>query len=271
MSAPARLGYEIVSSGKPGVKKTVVFLPCAFDVRALLQSLDLQVDVLCGHSFGGKIALEVVKQGLEEKSRTGRSQGAIFTELPRQTWVFDSLPTPVDRHKAIGENSVWDVIVKLGQVPLPQRSKEKLVSFLITEKQIPPAIAHWLMTSLKNVPADSTHPASEIEGRPGSRGGYVWAFDLDVIRALFEAYTCACYYDVMSSPGLSLHDARIDFIRAGKNEAWTPDVLARFGALQAGGQGQVKLHCLEQAGHWIHVDDLEGVLRLLAPTFLPPL
>jgi hypothetical protein len=46
---------------------------------------------------------------------------------------------------------------------------------------------------------------------------------------------------------------------------------ARFGALQAGGQGQVKLHCLEQAGHWIHVDDLEGVLRLLAPTFLPPL
>jgi len=187
---------------------------CALDVHALLQILQLQPDVLCGHSFGGKIALEYVKQGLDNK---GGGSGIL---VPRQTWVFDSLPTAVDRHKAIGENSVWDVIEKLGQVPLPQPSKEALVSMLIDETRIPPAIAHWLMTSLKRVPAGAG-------GGGGGEGGLVWAFDLEVIRALFHAYTHACYYDVMASPSLSLQHHRIDFIQAGKNQAWTPEVLGR--------------------------------------------
>jgi len=182
---------------------------CALDVHALLQRLQLRPDILCGHSFGGKIALEYVKQGLDDKG------GGI--QVPRQTWVFDSLPTAVDRHKAIGENSVWDVIEKLGQVPLPQPSKEGLVSMLIEEKRIPSAIAHWLMTSLKRVPAGG--------GQGGQQGGLVWTFDLEVIRALFHAYTNTCYYDVMESPALSLQHHRIDFIQAGKNQAWTPEVL----------------------------------------------
>eukprot|EP00624_Nannochloropsis_granulata_P007665 evm.model.NODE_8941_length_7211_cov_36.003605.1 len=179
---------------------------CALDVHTLLQRLQLRPDVLCGHSFGGKIALEYVKQGLDDEG------GGI--QVPRQTWVFDSLPTAVDRDKAIGENSVWDIIEKLGQVPLPQPSKEALVSMLIEEKRIPSTIAHWLMTSLKRVPHEG-----------GAQGGLVWTFDLEVIRALFHAYTNTCYYDVMASPALSLQHHRIDFIQAGKNQAWTPEVL----------------------------------------------
>lgn len=298
--AAARLGYELLSNGKAGPRKTVVFLHgilgslknwrqpaqrvigmfphyqallvdhrghgqseaglpphtlagCALDVHALLQRLQLRPDILCGHSFGGKIALEYVKQGLDDKG------GGI--QVPRQTWVFDSLPTAVDRHKAIGENSVWDVIEKLGQVPLPQPSKEGLVSMLIEEKRIPSAIAHWLMTSLKRVPAGG--------GQGGQQGGLVWTFDLEVIRALFHAYTNTCYYDVMESPALSLQHHRIDFIQAGKNQAWTPEVLDRFAQIQALGRTNIGIHKLEKAGHWVHVDDLEGVLRLLAPTFLP--
>ena len=224
----------------------------AVDVQELLRSLNLKADVLCGHSFGGKIALEYVKQGLERGDK-----GA--WEVPRQTWVFDSLPTAVDRHKAIGENSVWDVIEKLGQVPLPQPTKEGLVQVLIEEKKIPPAIAHWLMTSLQRAPSSSS-----------TAGGYVWAFDLEVIRALFHAYTEACYYETMASPLLSLHHHRIDFIRAGKNTAWTPEVLQKFEEIQGKkGRTNVGIHTLPKAGHWVHVDDLEGMLRVMAPTFLP--
>jgi pimeloyl-ACP methyl ester carboxylesterase len=30
----------------------------------------------------------------------------------------------------------------------------------------------------------------------------------------------------------------------------------------------VRVHVLEQAGHWLHVDDPEGTFALLAPDFL---
>lgn len=32
----------------------------------------------------------------------------------------------------------------------------------------------------------------------------------------------------------------------------------------------VHLHTLPEAGHWVHVDDLDGMLRLMGPTFAPP-
>ena len=40
---------------------------CAADVHELLRSLNLKPDILCGHSFGGKIALAYVKEGLERR------------------------------------------------------------------------------------------------------------------------------------------------------------------------------------------------------------
>lgn len=29
----------------------------------------------------------------------------------------------------------------------------------------------------------------------------------------------------------------------------------------------VRLHTLEQAGHWVHVDDPHGLVRLISPSF----
>jgi pimeloyl-ACP methyl ester carboxylesterase len=55
-------------------------------------------DLICGHSFGGKVAMAYAKEGL-----------AHGWHVPRHTWVFDSLPGAVDRHKAIGEQSVAEV------------------------------------------------------------------------------------------------------------------------------------------------------------------
>lgn len=40
---------------------------CAADVRELLCSLNLRCDMLCGHSYGGKVALAYVRAGLERK------------------------------------------------------------------------------------------------------------------------------------------------------------------------------------------------------------
>lgn len=130
--------------------------------------------------------------------------------MPRQTWVFDSLPGAVHRDRAIGEHSVAAVIEALRRVPMPQPTKEGLVRHLTHHEKIPPFIAHWLMTSLQR------HPGHGAPGAHHTAGGYVWAFDLEVVRALFRAYTEECFYDTLASPFLAADSHRVDFIRAGK-------------------------------------------------------
>jgi pimeloyl-ACP methyl ester carboxylesterase len=260
---------------------------CAADVKELLRSLNLRCDMLCGHSYGGKVALAYVKAGLEDRQGacvhacdvfvcvpnasvapaptqtdrerkwmpwmpsfciTGCMQSAICAyppnprspalhphtegwEVPRQTWILDSLPGAVHRDRAIGEHSVAQVIEALARVPMPQPTKEGLVHRLVHTEKIPPFIAHWLMTSLQR------HPG-HAHGAAGGHhtGGYVWAFDLDVVRQLFDAYSQECFYQTLASPFLSADSHRIDFIRAGKNAAWTPEVLREFDALRAKGR-----------------------------------
>lgn len=38
---------------------------CANDVHELLKKLNVKADIMCGHSFGGKIAMAYAKMGLE--------------------------------------------------------------------------------------------------------------------------------------------------------------------------------------------------------------
>lgn len=49
---------------------------CAADVRELLRSLNLRCDMMCGHSYGGKVALAYVKAGLEDQEGALGRQGS---------------------------------------------------------------------------------------------------------------------------------------------------------------------------------------------------
>lgn len=103
------------------------------------------------------------------------------------------------------------VIEALRRVPMPQPTKEGLVHHLTHAEKIPPFIARWLMTSLQR-----HQPGHGAAGALHNPGGYVWALDLDVVRALFRAYTEECFYDTLASPFLAADSHRVDFIRAGK-------------------------------------------------------
>jgi len=62
------------------------------------------------------------------------------------------------------------------------------------------------------------------------QSGVAWAFKLPVIKHLFEAYTKTSFYKFLENLPAT---TRVDFIRAGKNQVWTPDVLQQFEALQS--------------------------------------
>ena len=88
--------------------------------------------------------------------------------------------------------------------------------------------------------------------------GLRWRFDLDAITALITDYFGLDLWDVLETPTT---DLEIHVVRALKSDRWTPDILDRFDALSLG--SDVTLHSLD-AGHWVHVDNPDGLLAMMA-------
>ena len=55
-------------------------------------------------------------------------------------------------------------------------------------------------------------------------------------------------------------------MRGGRNPAWEekPEILEEVEDLKSyGSSDSFQLHTLENAGHWVHVDDLPGLVELV--------
>lgn len=86
-------------------------------------------------------------------------------------------------------------------------------------------------------------------------GGFVWRFDLDVIDALLADYAALDLFGFLENPppGLELH-----LVLAGRSNRWKGETGRRVRALD-----RVTVHGLPDAGHWVHIDDPDGLRRLL--------
>lgn len=108
-------------------------------------------------------------------------------------------------------------------------------------------IAQWLATSL--VPVDATPNQRVVR----------YCFDMKVILELFEDFQKADYWDFLENFN---QDGYIYYIRAGKNKAWTKEVLDRFATISEKNP-RVKLITMSHVGHWVHVDDMKGLLDII--------
>jgi len=155
-------------------------------------------DLLCGHSFGGKVALAYIsKLHAEDES------------LPLNTWIIDSLPGAYHRN-SFAENgdfeSVFKVFEVLATLPTSYTTREEMVDSLCTTHGFEKSLALWLATNLTlDIPTQQ----------------FIWSFDLMVIKSLFEDF---CALDMWEF--LETYDGtgKLHFLRAGRNQAWTPEV-----------------------------------------------
>ncbi|KAG9406379.1 hypothetical protein AC1031_002697 [Aphanomyces cochlioides] len=211
---------------------------CAQDVIDLLASLNITPDVVCGHSFGGKVALTYLDACRREN-----------LPVPKDTWVLDALPGCEQTDYATRAqdktfNSTDFVLPALMEVPLPITSKKGLVQ-LLEAKGFETGQAQWMTTNLKAI---SNSPEE-----------YVWKMDLPVIHTLFRAFlTTDCWPILTYLPG----NANVHFVRAEYNKFWTNEVVRRFD-----GRDRVHLHLLEKADHWVHVDNPTGLFALMEQSF----
>ena len=126
----------------------------------------------------------------------------------------------------------------------------------------------------------------------------IWAFDIDIAMELVQNFNqqdvVGMIREVVESPfprsssfssssssasssssslsGAIDEDAEscsnlpraVQLVMAGKNKSWTESIISELQTIQSVRRpSSFKMHKLDKAGHWVHVDDLDGLMKLM--------
>lgn len=174
----------------------------AEDLRRTFEASDPGVRGVLGHSFGGKVALELAR-------RHGPGLGL------ETLWTVDSPPGA----RPVG-GSAWELVGALRRAPGPFAGREAGVAAL-RELGVAEGVARWMGTNLEETPA-----------------GWRWRLDPDEMEALLGDFYRTDLWPVLEAPppGLDLH-----VVKAEDSSALDEDDCARVTAAGAA-TGRVHLH-----------------------------
>lgn len=172
---------------------------------------------------------------------------------PIRVWVLDATPGKV-RSGGDGEDHPGELIATLRKMPASLPSRRSLIDAL-SHQGFSASVAQWMTTNLK---------AAKAEGR----SGYEWVFDLEGIADMYKSYEDTNLWSLVDNVPEGVH---IDFLRAERSlHRWAHEDVQRIHMAEqiASTEGAgVQMHVLEDAGHWVHTDNPDGLFRLLTPTF----
>jgi pimeloyl-ACP methyl ester carboxylesterase len=196
---------------------------CARDLVELTERIALPVEAAIGHSFGGKVAL-AWGEAVEAAG------GAV-----RAVWALDT-PPGLPELALAASSEVVALVGALRGLPQPFPRRDSVVT-LLAERGFSPMLGQWMTTNV----------------RPGPEG-FVWRFDLDGVEAMLRSYAATDAWPWIEDPR---RRAAVHLVRGGRSERWTGETLARAA------RARVPVHLLPDAGHWVHVDDPDGLHQLL--------
>ncbi|CAA7396536.1 unnamed protein product [Spirodela intermedia] len=215
----------------------------ALDVLKLVRQLRVTPRVLIGHSFGGKVALSMVEQAAKPLAR------------PVRVWVLDATPGKV-RPGGHGEDRPGELIAFLSRMPKQVSSKREVVEALLREG-FSPDVSQWVATNLRRT-----------EDSGSSSPGFSWVFDLNGISDMYRSYEETNLWKVVEDVPRGVH---VNFLKAERSlHRWALEDIQRIHAAEelAAEEGAgVQMHVLEDAGHWVHTDNPDGLFRILSSTF----
>ncbi|XP_059452314.1 uncharacterized protein LOC132182957 [Corylus avellana] len=216
----------------------------ALDVLKLVGQLKITPRVLVGHSFGGKVVLSMVEQAAKPLAR------------PVRVWVLDATPGKV-RSGGDGEDHPAELISFLSTLPKEVSSKRDILKALIQEG-FSKEVAQWVVTNLR-----PTSPPGSL-----SSSSFSWVFDLKGIAEMYQSYEETNLWKIVEVVPRGVH---VNFLKAERSlHRWALGDLQRIHAaeeLASEEGGGVEMHVLEDAGHWVHTDNPDGLFRILSSSF----
>ncbi|KAG6556915.1 hypothetical protein Mapa_001330 [Marchantia paleacea] len=201
-------------------------------------------DIVVSHSMGGKVALQ-----FGQNAAAGH-YGDVTP--PKQLWILDSVPGKVPIRNSEGEVEL--VLSTILSLPDPLPSRRWLMNRML-EKGFSKSLSDWLGSNLKGT---------------GSGEEMTWVFNPKEAQEMFNFYRNSDYWPVLDSPskGMDIH-----IVRASRSDLWSPESISKLERLSSDtaadqNSGKVCYHVLQNAGHWLHVDNPEGLAEILLPSFL---
>jgi esterase len=204
---------------------------CADDLAACLAELaaaGTPVDVVSGHSFGGKVALAL------------RAGGARLA----QTWVLDSTPSARPGAWDAADNPVRDLWQAMRELPRAWPHRDDFVEAMVARGHDEPTV-RWL--------------AMNLEPSAGGAGEVVLRLDLDAVAAMLHDYYVHDLWPAVEDPDLA---GEVRMVIAARSGALSPADRARLADEPAA--RRVHTHVVADAAHWLHVDAPDAVVELFA-------
>jgi len=212
------------------------FDACVGDVVETLKQLGLTGHkspfAIVGHSLGGRVALQYSSL---------LSSAAIEVNPPSQTYLLDTVPGQADP-------SVHRVLRAISSVQTPMESKSSLVDTMVNEYRISKPVAAWIASNVYR-----------------TEHGLDWVFDLDVGNELVSNFSDQNLVQSISDVTKTPDASQVHLVVGGKNKLWTSNVLEELRTVPSFGttkNAMLQMHTLD-AGHWVHVDCLEGLVKIL--------
>lgn len=180
--------------GEPAPPHTVE--ACAADLERLAGALGVDVELVLGHSFGGKVAL-------------------MFGDRHRATraaWILDTPPGAVGQGMSTSIDEIARVFEVIASIPEPLPGRAE-VATAMRSAGLSEGLAQWMTTNVRNGP-----------------DGYRWKFDLPVAIALVEDYAALDLWPLVEAPRAGLE---VVVVRGGRSSRFTDADVARLDRLGA--------------------------------------
>lgn len=197
---------------------------CAEDLARLEVHLGVTFEKAFGHSFGGKVVFELARR----------------SAALREAWCLDT-PLGASAPDAAARTEIAGVLAALRGLgdPLPGRVE---VASALRRAGLSEGLAQWMTTNVRGSSAD----------------GYRWKFDLDVVASLIDDYFSLdlerSARDLAAAPGRIVRA-----VRGGRSDRFGPAEIALLEGIP-----RLTVDVLPTAGHWLHVDDPDGLRALMA-------
>jgi pimeloyl-ACP methyl ester carboxylesterase len=201
---------------------------CADDLHALCEHLAVTPELVCGHSFSGKLALQYAARPDTSVSWAVVLDAPLGTDLPDPG---SDVGAEVDRLFAL---------LRTTRVPCTRRED---VQSALAAQGLGKRVIDWLSTNLHRTAA-----------------GYTWRFDLDIAEALLRDYFRHDHFRLLEAPGRPFE---VTFVRGEQSDRFPAGATERLRALHEA--GRIQYHVLARAGHWLHADNPDGLMAILEP------
>ena len=216
------------------------FAACVQDLQQTLQTIpqisnDTNV-TLVGHSLGGRISLQYAFDAVV-------SQPVQKNKIHR-VWLLDTVPGEANESVERVVRAVTDITTKSAIT-----DRTVLVEQLTSPTyKIDKGTAQWLASTLQKSKTDA--------------GSLEFGFDLTVIHDLLADFHSQDFLSMLQQIAAT-QQVRVDLVRGAKNKGWSSATLQPLEALEQHYPSHFQMHNLPNAGHWVHVDDLPGLLDVM--------